>query len=59
MNSGAVEGWTAFPNPRHFEKYGKQKGWVRKQSLETNLGNESEKTECGFVELTEQLEMLP
>jgi predicted P-loop ATPase len=57
MNSAAIEGWMAFPNPRRFEKYGKQKGWVRKQSLETNPGNEAEKTESGFVEVTEQLEM--
>jgi hypothetical protein len=57
MNSAAIEGWMAFPNPRRFEKYGKQKGWVRKQSLETNPGNEGEKTESGFVEVTEQLEM--
>ena len=24
-----VKGWEAYPNPRFFSKYGKQKGWLR------------------------------
>jgi hypothetical protein len=46
MNSSAVEGWTAFFNPRYFEKYGRQRGWERQQ----NPDNEDEKTEKGFAE---------
>ena len=28
MNT-AVEGWKAFSNPRHFDRYGRQRGWER------------------------------
>ena len=52
MNN-SIEGWTAFPNPRIFAKYGRQRGWERADS-----GNELSATGSdlpdGFRELTEE-----
>ena len=52
MNN-SIEGWTPFPNPRIFAKYGRQRGWERADS-----GNELSATGSdlpdGFRELTEE-----
>ena len=42
----SVTGWTPYPNPRKYPKYGKQRGWQR--------GNERTETSIGFRELTEE-----
>ena len=52
MNN-SIEGWTAFSNPRIFDRYGRQRGWERADS-----GNELSATGSdlpdGFRELTEE-----
>ena len=46
----SIQGWAAYPNPRSYKKYGKQRGWMR--------GNRPSETGVnffgGFRELTEQ-----
>ena len=53
FQNNSIEGWTAFPNPRIFAKYGRQRGWERAAS-----GNEQAATGSdlpdGFRELTEE-----
>ena len=52
-----VTGWTYFSNPRSFAGYGRQKGWERERAA-TDSGNSAAKIPDGFVEITEQIEML-
>ncbi|MBR2895486.1 MAG: hypothetical protein IKC03_07505 [Oscillospiraceae bacterium] len=46
----SVTGWTPYPNPRNFKKYGKQRGWIRgNEKMETDATSVGE-----FRELTEE-----
>ena len=40
----SITGWTAYPHPRSYRKYGKQRGWMR--------GNKVTATPEGFHVLT-------
>lgn len=42
----SVTGWTPYPNPRKYPKYGKQRGWQRETPKVETSG--------GFRELTEE-----
>ena len=53
MNN-TIEGWTPFPNPRNFGKYGKQRGWERTPPSGNGLLETDEKRLDGFTELTEE-----
>lgn len=43
-----IPGWRRFQNPRHFEKYKRQKGWERVTTSSDNQGSES-----NFVDATD------
>lgn len=45
----SVTGWTPYPNPRSYRKYGKQRGWMRGNKI-PETGTDSV---TGFHELTE------
>ena len=45
----SVTGWTPYPNPRSYRKYGKQRGWMRGNKV-SETGTDSV---TGFHELTE------
>jgi len=46
----SVSGWTPYPNPRSYKKYGKQRGWMRGNKL---LETDENPFPC-FRELTEE-----
>ena len=52
-----VTGWHYFSNPRMFPEYGRQKGWERENPA-TDTSNGAGKILEGFVEVTEQMELL-
>ena len=35
MKSDEIQGWVPFTNPRHFENYGRQRGWERQRAADT------------------------
>lgn len=40
IENGDIKGWKPYKNPRHFAKYGKQRGWERVKSRQQETGNE-------------------
>lgn len=49
IESGEIKGWRPYKNPRHYAKYGKQRGWERIPSRQQETGNKKAPEQLGFT----------
>ncbi len=47
IESGEIKGWRPYKNPRHYAKYGKQRGWERIPSRQQKSGNSEPPEQLG------------